>query len=730
MKYAILGLLLITTFSAHAQRITQISPPNIKFRGVSSFMCVGDSASIYSSGSQKIPSPCNNNHTFYGVSYPIVVGDSGLIFRLDSALPMYKAAYWVQLGTGITNQTLRAIVRFSKKGLITVGDSGIILLTIDNGNTWGRIESHTTRNINAISINDSGTGFFVGEHGLIGKTTNFGMTWTNVTDTNAFRYRTTSPVTLRGVAMSNHDSAVAVGDSGSVAIYTDAKQWTMLKPISLNINAYSQPDPSLDTLIDPVLEKTSLQGICYVLGSWGIFSESDLLCEVYKDSFRVSQAYSLAGDADGGVDYIPWRYDCGEFTYSGPNHAEYISAGAYESFFDNSVPLSSIFKCPLFASIDSHGIGYATTSGGNFLKTTDNGFSWNISAYYPTFDATDIYTFDDDNAFAIGWSGNLFRGSDGIIWDSVYIPGSNQERLHSIAHPEENVFVVCGDFGTMLRSTDNSKTWTSVSSTVPTAEYLESIAFSSKDTGIAVGTNGTIIRTTDEGLSWSLINNPLTGTKISFRQIVGFPSGIYYATTNSGGLYSSADHGEDWNVVTNVPNTVSEGFFSDKIGVIAEKTWTSAIVPDTVQFAFTRDGFATKPIEWTMPIFNNNRIIFHFLDSNTFLCYGANGFIVKVDMSQGLAGTTQISGSSYSDIHVFPNPSTGDFRIDYITKSTGPISIQLFSEDGKDMGTLYGGMEPAGIHQHKLTPPNELHGSFYLRITKDGLVETAPLSLH
>ena len=737
MKSTVLGILLCIGFAARAQKITQITPSNIEFRGISMgdqnhSMCVGDSATIVlnttSNGwttwtSKTLPAPCDKTHTFYGVSYysstrAAIVGDNGLIFTTAN-----QGTSWGQSGAGITNQTLRAITHVSTT-LIAVGDSGIVLRSIDSGKTWNQLASSTTRNINAISISGTGTGYFVGEHGLLGKTTDFGATWPIVTDTARFGYRATSPVTLRGVAISNHDSVVAVGDSGAVGISTNGISWSDLKPGQL----YASPlNPSLDSL----LKRTSFKGISYsTFGGgnyfsdcWSLFSESDILCGTHGDSVDVSRSFALAGDADGGTDQIAWRYDCGICFDTVVTQ----SAGVFGSLFVNTYAPPFVFNTFLFASIDSLGYGFGSGPGGVFLKTTNNGVTWNYPNSYYTYDPTDIYTIDSKHAFAVGWSGAIFHTSDGgFTWDSANA-SPNLERLHSIGNPAKNVFVVCGDYGTIIRSTDGAKTWKPES--VSTKEFLESIAFSSSDTGVAIGTKGEILRTTDQGITWSEINNPLTGSDTSYRQVQAFPSGIYYATTDSAGLYRSIDHGQNWNPVPNAPQTISEGFYNDHIGVIAESAWSSALVNDTMRFAFTRDGFATPPIEWTMPIVSHNRMVFHFLDSNTFLCLGSNGFVVKVDMSLGTAGITQISGSKISNINVYPNPSSGGFRVGYTMKSDGPVTIQLFSEDGKDMGTLFNETEATGKYEQALTIPSQCKGTYLVKVSDGSGVSVTKLSI-
>jgi photosystem II stability/assembly factor-like uncharacterized protein len=716
----------------NAQHISLISPSYITYRGISiadntHSMAVGDSASILllSSGdgwvswsARSLTPPCDKSHTLFGVSYyssahAVTIGDAGLIFITSNS-----GTTWKPSGVGITGQTLRGIVHTADGALTIVGDSGIILRSTNSGADWTRIASSTTRAVNAISINAKGHGFFVGAHGLLGKTSDNGLTWSNVTDTSAFGYKNPLPVTLRAVAISNADSAVVAGDSGAVGITLDGVSWRALIPSWL----FGAPPSS------SIIQSTSFSAVnptgTWTGSDWTLFSPSDFAALIYNDSL-VMYPSTVFGDADGGTDTLAWRYECTTVRNSISQ-----TAGAFGELWSYN-PTHNILQFTqsndnlLFASIDSLGKGYATGPGGVFLKTTDNGLTWNQYLSNSDYKATDIYTIDSNHAFAVGWAGSMYRTSNGgTTWDSTLID-PNQERLHSIANPVSGVFVVCGDYGTMLRSTDNALTWKP--STLSTTSFLEAVAFSSSEIGVSVGTSGTILRTTDQGASWSAVNNPLTGTPISYRKVEGFPTGIFYATTDSSGLYKSSDNGQNWSAVTGVPHTLAMEFYNERIGVIAESAWSSAKVNDTMRFAFTRDAFATKPIEFNIPIVNNSRMTFHFLDSTSFLCLGSDGFVVKVEMSQSGVRVTNLAPQS-SPIRLYPNPNTShSTTIEYDLAHSGATRIELLNELGERVQILFEANQAMGHHIEPLRMSSELHGTFFIRVLVGNEVEMLPI---
>ena len=759
MKYIIISGILLLGFGARAQKITRLSPPNITFRASSvadytHWMVVGDSASVFARlGVDSIwhqeTLPCDKSHTIHGVTFydtqhAAVVTDGGLIFTTTDA-----GLHWASSGVGMTGQTLHGIIHTQAGTILAVGDSGIILRSTDSGTSWAFVPSGTVYNINAVAINPYGRGFLVGSHGLIERTANFGKTWTYVGDTIRGLGINKGPITFRSVDIATTGNAgMAVGDSGGIARTSNGTTWNA---VSASTFGYANADSSV---MEPFFERRNYTSICYAnpqgVDAWAMTGDVDLYLG-WEGTGLTWENVALNGAADGMTDFgmtransiLYWRNNADTlYQYCAPYEDVETTKNEYfpywQGFIDPGLAIPQMDF--LDVSIDSTGMGYASMCGGPIGRTSDNGLTWHLVHSYINLYATDIFTLDSSHAFTVGSIGRIFQTSNGgTTWNIVQID-TNQEQLHGIARPSPNIFVVCGDYGTIARSIDTGKSWSDKTSVVPTTEFLEAIAFSSADTGVAVGTNGAIIRTIDQGLTWKNVNNQLSGTSSSFYRLQAFPSGTYYATSDSAGLFRSTDHGLNWEQVQNVPHSMGMELFSERTGVVAESGWSSySCLPpdpnptvrevyDTARFAFTRDAFATKPIEWTMPIINNGRMCFHFLDSNTFVCYGSDGFVVKVDMSNGGASVTHLLSSRDTSIYIYPNPTTGDFRIDYTTKSTGSVSIQLFSEDGKDMGMLFSGTEEAGEHEQTLSAPQELHGNLFLRITKDGAVETVPVS--
>lgn len=391
----------------------------------------------------------------------------------------------------------------------------------------------------------------------------------------------------------------------------------------------------------------------------------------------------------------------------------------------------------LSTSFTPSGVGYVVSTYGILGTTPDGGKNWRqiaVPIYIAetgsdsSFDG--VFTLDSSTAIATGWNGMIYK-VDSAGASSSFIPSGTKEHLRGITFPSHDTGIITGDYGTILRSTNRGASWTSVP--IATTSFLYSVTFANADTGIITGASGMILKTTNAGITWDSVNNILTGSGIDIRQVEGFSDGVFYARAGSS-LLRSSDFGDIWQFV-NIPvgDTLGISFYNSQIGIIGEcmsltmndHEKPATYVADTAHLAYTLDG-GTSWKEFLVFHPSNNRLQFHWLNDHQVLIFGGD-YLDKVDITP--SGVRVIPLTSHEDVSVYPNPITGDFHIDYTTKSNGPVTIQLFSEDGKEMGTLFKGTESIGMQEHELTPPSGLHGSYYLRVTKDGTSEAVPVRI-
>ncbi len=151
------------------------------------------------------------------------------------------------------------------------------------------------------------------------------------------------------------------------------------------------------------------------------------------------------------------------------------------------------------------------------------------------------------DALAVGQSGAMERYSSlSSSWTSISSGTSND--LFAVTSSGSDVWAV-GDGGTILKSTDSGKTWSSqsVSSQISQicnpypsgCDYLQGVAFSDQNNGIIVGTNETILTTSDGGSTWNYVQGQAPGPRqpgdYSLNGVIFASNGDAYAVgTNSG----------------------------------------------------------------------------------------------------------------------------------------------------------------------------------------------------
>jgi len=120
---------------------------------------------------------------------------------------------------------------------------------------------------------------------------------------------------------------------------------------------------------------------------------------------------------------------------------------------------------------------------------------------------------------------------------------------------------------------------------------------------------------------------------------------------------------------------------------------------------------------------------FHFLDSNSFMCYGSWSSVVRVDMAPSGAEVTNLS-SQTSPIQVYPNPTNSHFTtIEDDIEHLGGTTIALWNVMGERVQTLFEGNLDGGHHTQQVKIDSGLHGAFFVRLQTGTVVKSVPTTV-
>lgn len=204
--------------------------------------------------------------------------------------------------------------------------------------------------------------------------------------------------------------------------------------------------------------------------------------------------------------------------------------------------------------------GYAVGAGGQILRTTDAGASWQAENL-PTPIALMSVAAAGEHVIAVGQMGTIFtRAADGS-WNPA--DSGSPERLMNVDVNDRGQAVAVGAFGAILRSDDGGRSWAnaapetwagvfedrsgSLGDFFQPSVYVAQIA----DDGRAwiAGELGLIARSDDAGKTWTIAHAGGSGLSQIDPTISGLvirADGTGFATGQSGFLMKTTDSGKTW----------------------------------------------------------------------------------------------------------------------------------------------------------------------------------------
>ena len=153
-----------------------------------------------------------------------------------------------------------------------------------------------------------------------------------------------------------------------------------------------------------------------------------------------------------------------------------------------------------------NGTGYVLGSNGLILRTENEGKTWTPNYIKDvSFDLYDLQMINRDKLIIVGDAFSAAISDDGgIHWRSfdeiVRLVGKDKATLNNIVKQGQDIWVT-GDYGVLLHSADEGRTWKKGNLGITSAEYKD-IYFINENEGILVGEKGFIRYSDDAGATW------------------------------------------------------------------------------------------------------------------------------------------------------------------------------------------------------------------------------------
>lgn len=198
--------------------------------------------------------------------------------------------------------------------------------------------------------------------------------------------------------------------------------------------------------------------------------------------------------------------------------------------------------------------GWAVGEYSTIIHTTDGGVTW--TSQQPEADKiyNNVYFVDRQNGFIVGEAGAMVRTTDGgATWTPVMPKIFERESLEDeYERPRPTLFCVtfadalngwtCGNFGTILHTTDGGLTWDPLNSNTDLPLYT---IFIKNGRGWCVGDKGAYLTSVDGGLTWKCEEETIK-SKLWFRDVFFTSPEKGWVVGASGTVISTEDGGRNW----------------------------------------------------------------------------------------------------------------------------------------------------------------------------------------
>jgi len=155
--------------------------------------------------------------------------------------------------------------------------------------------------------------------------------------------------------------------------------------------------------------------------------------------------------------------------------------------------------------------GWAAGHGAIILRTSDGGKSWQHQFTGDDVESPflDIIALTGGHVIAVGAFGMYYESHDaGATWEQRWVLDEDA-HLNRITQTRDGTLWLAGEFGTLLKSTDQAETW-DILSTGEDGSLYGVLPLTNGDL-LAYGLRGRIYRSTDGGETWERSKTPGTG---------------------------------------------------------------------------------------------------------------------------------------------------------------------------------------------------------------------------
>lgn len=403
------------------------------------------------------------------------------------------------------------------------------------------------------------------------------------------------------------------------------------------------------------------------------------------------------------------------------------------------------------------------------LISIDNGASWtNYNNSFTSDELDDIIFKDANTGFAMGFSKNIFKTTNGGSNWKEFAIGDNNSAFGAMAYAGGNTWYLTDYFSnaSLYKTTNDGLNW-SISS--PGFSSVTALQFLNENTGFGVCKYNTFVKTTNGGLNW--YKNSTIGSQnftVNFvDENTGYVGGggKLRKTTDGGITFDTIPRSiiySAWDVKFLSRDTiVVNGFTPDPESFYRGTVWKSTngginwnaqyishqYIQGPLRFpnsttGYIYDGYGSMykstnaGDNWFQIKAPDSHIYgMNFLNAETGFICGNYGVIAKTTDGgvSTFINSNEIIPQSFSLYQNYPNPFNPSTKIKFDLPQKGsndiPAKIIIFDILGRELETLLDENLTAGMHEVSWNASRYAAGVYFYMLLTDGAKETKKMIL-
>lgn len=485
------------------------------------------------------------------------------------------------------------------------GSSGLLMKTVDGGETFTHLNSGTDVLLYDIDFVDANTGYAGGASGTIIKTTDAGATWSTLTSgvTQAIYCVATPALDAIYFGTASTSSFRKSTDGGAT--------WTATGPAGVTQSMWGTHFINANT---GWVSVQSSGKVFRTTDGGATWNESTTNALIVPNSVYFKDAnVGLVTNNNNGIVFVS--------TDGGATWVE--SPTGTEPQYGADVVGTTAF------SVGRSGTSYLSINEGATFTPLGLSVTYTQLRQIKFFNSTTglASAGSTTTADSVGFLIKTTNGGD--TWEQM--PYNFKHLVYSFATPSMNTWYIGRGRNGLFKTTDGGVTYAEQVSPITSATaHFNDISFTDENNGFAFSSGGGIIKTTDGGTTWVNANTPFGTTAVYAGHM--FNANKVIAVGGSAKAFMTTDGGTSWNAVsTAIPgNYFTVRFYNNDFGVIAGYNSPTPVASKTTDggttwtaFTFPLDfdgsslwgvGFKNTDIFWLSGI---NGVIYYTTDGGT-----------------------------------------------------------------------------------------------------------------